>query len=142
MQRQSAYCIRCRLFLNKPDHIHYRPQQRSVAPTGPSIPNTLLYLPNYPLLDPKHSAIMRVPIPLVALIASSGINQAAAAPVTANSGTTGQKAPCKAVPNAFWTCESDCLYKQCGANNAACLRGCEAACSKFFPARKQQSFLH
>ncbi|KAL2127577.1 hypothetical protein VTI74DRAFT_10465 [Chaetomium olivicolor] len=41
--------------------------------------------------------------------------------------------PCPAVPNDFWFCISDCLYKQCPGDDT-CIKECDAACkAKYVP---------
>lgn len=45
----------------------------------------------------------------------------------------GQQSPCEAVPEEFWQCTSDCLYKKCGTGDSACLALCDAECSKLIP---------
>ncbi|KAK4149915.1 hypothetical protein C8A00DRAFT_37499 [Chaetomidium leptoderma] len=57
---------------------------------------------------------------------------AATAAVPALGQTTDQP-PCEAVPNDFWFCISDCLYKTCPGDDV-CYRACDAACkAKFVP---------
>ncbi|KAK4032157.1 hypothetical protein C8A01DRAFT_41404 [Parachaetomium inaequale] len=70
---------------------------------------------------------MQFPAHLLALIL------AATAAVPSLGQTDTPQPPCAGVPNNFWLCISDCLYKICPGDDA-CYKACDADCKeKFVP---------
>ncbi|KAK3380595.1 hypothetical protein B0T24DRAFT_717945 [Lasiosphaeria ovina] len=67
---------------------------------------------------------------LLAVIAAAAATSVAAAPAPASQSPA--QPACAAVPEAFWICSSDCLYKQCPAADAPCFEACDAECKAQF----------
>ncbi|KAK3933908.1 hypothetical protein QBC46DRAFT_400971 [Diplogelasinospora grovesii] len=63
---------------------------------------------------------------LLTLVAATGTTAIATYPPARNL-ADGQP-PCSNVPESFWICASDCLYKKCHASDDRCLNACNAAC--------------
>ncbi|KAK0723409.1 hypothetical protein B0T26DRAFT_260300 [Lasiosphaeria miniovina] len=71
--------------------------------------------------------------PLLALLAvvAVAVTSVAAAPAPASQAPA--QPACAAVPEAFWVCSSDCLYKQCPTGDTPCFEACDAECSASSP---------
>jgi hypothetical protein len=70
---------------------------------------------------------MQFPAHLLVLLLAAIAAAIAAVPTLGQTDTP--QPPCAGVPNDFWFCISDCLYKICPGDDA-CYKTCDANCSK------------